>query len=69
MITKSMIENKWVPENFPPSKKIRHDNGLIGVRRKEPWVPRDPEYFPSDNMICHAMGLGKRKKKQIISLI
>merc|ERR1740128_1142632 len=26
IITKSMIEQKWVPENFPRSKKILYDN-------------------------------------------
>ena len=52
MITKRMIERKWVPSTCE-----------ICIREYlECTCQGNPRSFPSDQMISHAKGLGKRKK-------
>ena len=57
IITKSLIDKKWVPE------KIGSRMGCWELQNK--WVPG---YFPSDNLISRAISLGKIKKDIIITM-
>ena len=57
IITKSLIERKWVPEKIGPR--------MACWELQHIW---DPGYFPSDNLISRAISLGKIKKDIMISM-
>ena len=57
IITKSLIEKKWVPDKIGPR--------MACWELQHVW---NSGYFPSDNLISRAISLGKIKKDIIIAM-
>ena len=64
IITKRMIEEKWVPRNCQHGNR---NSSEYKCKCRLCRCPGSPRSFPSDYMISHAKALGMRKTRQVLS--